>query len=104
MVIHRYVIMKDLYQKPFVYSMMGGLLDQVLEAVPCAFDGFIDPLFESKDRVSKGRELGRKYSRKVLEGTNGLAQVLLEEDASLLKRFLPAMAKDMFCCWRLAVF
>ncbi|GKE95623.1 hypothetical protein Tco_1580478, partial [Tanacetum coccineum] len=81
-----------------------GLFDQVLEADPGAFDGFIGSLFESEDHVSKGRELGRKYSHKVLEGTNGLAPVLLEEDASSLKRFLPAMAKDTFCCWRLAVF
>ncbi|GJU32688.1 hypothetical protein Tco_1176277 [Tanacetum coccineum] len=48
--------MKDLYQKPFLYSMMGDLFDQVLEADPCAFDGFVGPLFESEDHVSKGRE------------------------------------------------
>nr|GEW58990.1 hypothetical protein [Tanacetum cinerariifolium] len=54
-VVLRYVIVKDLYQEPFLYSMMGDLLDQVLETDPGAFDGFIDPLFESKDPVSKGR-------------------------------------------------
>ncbi|GKC18330.1 hypothetical protein Tco_1020480 [Tanacetum coccineum] len=53
-VIQRYVIVKDLYQKPFLYSMMGDLFDQVLEADPGAFDGFVDPLFESEDHVSKG--------------------------------------------------
>ncbi|GKB75783.1 hypothetical protein Tco_0942678 [Tanacetum coccineum] len=35
--------------------MMGDLLDQVLEMDPCAFDGFVDPLFELEDHVSKGR-------------------------------------------------
>ncbi|GJW97480.1 hypothetical protein Tco_0179288 [Tanacetum coccineum] len=44
-----------LYQEPFLYSMMGDLLDQVLETDKDAFDGFVDPLFESEDPVSKGR-------------------------------------------------
>ncbi|GKD53963.1 hypothetical protein Tco_1287350 [Tanacetum coccineum] len=46
------------------------------------------------------RGLGRECSRKVLEEINGLVLVLLEEDASSSKRFLPAMANDSFCCWR----
>ncbi|GJS25175.1 hypothetical protein Tco_0453807 [Tanacetum coccineum] len=39
-------------------------------------------------------ELGRECSRKVLRGVGGLVLVLLEEDASSSKRFLPAMARD----------
>ncbi|GJW58225.1 hypothetical protein Tco_0104956 [Tanacetum coccineum] len=122
-IVDRYVIGKDLYQKPFLYSKMGDLFDQVLEMDPGAFDGFVDPLFESKDHVSKGRgylvkpfcrfslegevkemyprsipcgfvslmsqELGRECSRKVLRGVDDLVLVLLEEDASSSKRFLP---------------
>ncbi|GJW07557.1 hypothetical protein Tco_1569980 [Tanacetum coccineum] len=33
-------------------------------------------------------------------GVGGLALVLLEEDASASKRFLPAIARDSFCCKR----
>ena len=40
----------------------------------------------------KPAEPGRECSRKVLGGVNGSAPALLEEDASLSKRFLPAMA------------
>ncbi|GKE98756.1 hypothetical protein Tco_0022107, partial [Tanacetum coccineum] len=36
-VIQRYVIVKDLYQKPFLYSMMGDQFDQVLETDPGVF-------------------------------------------------------------------
>ncbi|GJU04757.1 hypothetical protein Tco_1121187 [Tanacetum coccineum] len=42
----------------------------------------------------KPEELGRECSRKVLRGVGGLVLVLLEEDASSSKRFLPAMARD----------
>ncbi|GKD06750.1 hypothetical protein Tco_1181724 [Tanacetum coccineum] len=38
----------------------------------------------------------------VLRGVGGLVPVLLEEDASSSKRFLPAMARDSFCCRRRA--
>ncbi|GJU28784.1 hypothetical protein Tco_1172373 [Tanacetum coccineum] len=48
--------------------MMGDLFDQVLEMDPGAFDGFI--------------------------GVGSLVPVLLEEDASSSKRFLPAIARD----------
>ncbi|GKC08192.1 hypothetical protein Tco_0999802 [Tanacetum coccineum] len=41
--------------KPFLYTMMGDLFDQVLEADPDAFDVFVDPLFESEDHVCKGQ-------------------------------------------------
>ncbi|GJU52394.1 hypothetical protein Tco_1226108 [Tanacetum coccineum] len=93
----RYVIVKDLYQKLFLYSMMRDLFDQVLEMDPGAFDGFVDPLFESEDDVPKGREeFGRDFSRKVLRGVDGLVLVSLEEDASSSKRFLSAMARDSF--------
>nr|GEX00588.1 hypothetical protein [Tanacetum cinerariifolium] len=37
-------------------------------------------------------------SFRVLGGVGGLALVLLEEDASASKRFLPAIARDSFCC------
>ncbi|GJW14140.1 hypothetical protein Tco_0018273 [Tanacetum coccineum] len=40
-----------------LYPMMGHLFDQVLETDRGAFNGFIDPLFESKDHVSKGRDI-----------------------------------------------
>ncbi|GJV78658.1 hypothetical protein Tco_1514528 [Tanacetum coccineum] len=44
----------------------------------------------------KPEELGRECSCKVLEGVGSLAPVLLEEDASSSKRFLPAIARDSF--------
>ncbi|GJZ45913.1 hypothetical protein Tco_0593509 [Tanacetum coccineum] len=44
----------------------------------------------------KPEELGRECSRKVLRGVGGSVLVLLEEDASSSKRFLPAMARDSF--------
>ncbi|GKA78730.1 hypothetical protein Tco_0785267 [Tanacetum coccineum] len=66
------------------------LFDQVLETDPGAFDGFIDPLFESEDHVSKGRGC------RVLRGVEDLVPVSLEEDASSSKRFLPAIARDSF--------
>ncbi|GKF83865.1 hypothetical protein Tco_0248763, partial [Tanacetum coccineum] len=48
----------------------------------------------------KSAELGKECSRKVFSGVDGLALALIEDDASSSKRFLPAMAKDSFCCWR----
>nr|GEZ51524.1 hypothetical protein [Tanacetum cinerariifolium] len=48
----------------------------------------------------KSEELGRECSRKVLRGVGGLVLVLLEEDASSSNRFLPSMARDLFCCRR----
>ncbi|GKD29363.1 hypothetical protein Tco_1240141, partial [Tanacetum coccineum] len=39
---------------------------------------------------------------RVLKGVGGLAPVLLEEDASASKRFLPTIARDSFCCRRQA--
>ncbi|GJS14537.1 hypothetical protein Tco_0409009 [Tanacetum coccineum] len=80
--------------------MMGDLFNQVLETDPGAFDGFVDPLFESKDHVSKGR--GRECSRKVLRGVDDLVLVSLEEDASSSKWFLPTIARDSFWCRRQA--
>nr|GEX14959.1 hypothetical protein [Tanacetum cinerariifolium] len=92
-----------------LYSMMRVLSGQVLEMDSGAFDGFVGPLLELKDLISKERvgrmigfwkpaELGRECSRKVLRGVDGLALTLLEEDASSSKRFLPAMDRDLFCC------
>ncbi|GJV40813.1 hypothetical protein Tco_1419253 [Tanacetum coccineum] len=52
----------------------------------------------------KPKELGYECSRKVLRGVGGLVPVLLEEDASSSKRFLPAMARDLFCYRRQAAF
>nr|GEU60425.1 hypothetical protein [Tanacetum cinerariifolium] len=71
--------------------------DKVLEMDLSTFEGFVDPLFESEDHVSKRREeMGRECSRKVLRGVAGLVLVLLEEYASSSKRFLTAMAEDSF--------
>nr|GEV98497.1 hypothetical protein [Tanacetum cinerariifolium] len=53
-------------------------------------------------RVWKPKELGYECSRKVLRGVDGFVSVLLEEDASSSKRFLPTMARDSFCCRRQA--
>ncbi|GJR48440.1 hypothetical protein Tco_1316543 [Tanacetum coccineum] len=64
--------MKDLHQKPFLYSMIGDLFDQVLDTYPGAFDGFIDPLFESEDHVSKGREVKETYPRGIPCGSVSL--------------------------------
>ncbi|GJV17836.1 reverse transcriptase [Tanacetum coccineum] len=58
-VVQRYIVVKDLYQKPFLYSIMGDLFDQVLEMDPGAFDGFVGPLSESEDHISKGRGASR---------------------------------------------
>ncbi|GJZ21331.1 hypothetical protein Tco_0558370 [Tanacetum coccineum] len=44
------------------------------------------------------------YISRVLGGVGGLALVLLEEDASSSKRFLPAIARDSFCYrWQAAL-
>ncbi|GJW07554.1 hypothetical protein Tco_1569977 [Tanacetum coccineum] len=48
--------------------------------------------------LPRGR-LREMFSR-VLGALAGLAPVLLEEDASASKRFLPAIARDLFCCKR----
>ncbi|GKB64322.1 hypothetical protein Tco_0920508 [Tanacetum coccineum] len=45
----------------------------------------------------ENRGLGELFS-KVLGRVSGLAPVLLEVDASSSKRFLPAIARDSFCC------
>ncbi|GKE19671.1 hypothetical protein Tco_1427248 [Tanacetum coccineum] len=42
----------------------------------------------------------KRVSSQGFEGVDGLASVLVEDDASSLKRFLPVMDKDSFCCWR----
>ncbi|GKF99020.1 hypothetical protein Tco_0297803, partial [Tanacetum coccineum] len=42
----------------------------------------------------KSEELGQECLCKVLGGIGSLAPVLLEEDASSSKRFLPAIARD----------
>ncbi|GKF27131.1 hypothetical protein Tco_0083025, partial [Tanacetum coccineum] len=94
--------------KPFLYPVMGNLFDSVLETNPSAFDGFVIPLFESKDQISKGQVGGilsshsaafllrEKWKKRILDvslvapsayvavlgGVGGLAPVLLEEDAS----------------------
>ncbi|GJR04830.1 hypothetical protein Tco_0527814 [Tanacetum coccineum] len=50
------------------------------------------------------REKWKKHSLDVLGGVGGLALVLLEEDASSSKRFLPAIARDSFCYrWQAAL-
>ncbi|GKE96305.1 hypothetical protein Tco_1581160, partial [Tanacetum coccineum] len=46
----------------------------------------------------KTNGLGWECSRRVLGGVSGFALVLLKEDASASKRFLPAIARDSFCC------
>ncbi|GJY49629.1 hypothetical protein Tco_0439585 [Tanacetum coccineum] len=107
-----------------IFEIEETFLDGVLEADPGAFDRFFSLLLELKDHVPKGRgfslfnpfklawfrgrskivELGRDCSRKVFGGIDGLAPVSLDEDVSSSKRFLPAMAKDPFGCWRQAAF
>nr|GEZ24130.1 hypothetical protein [Tanacetum cinerariifolium] len=57
---------------------------------------------EGMVRKEGPEELGRECSRNVLRMVDGLAQMSLEEDASSSKRFVLAMAKDSFCCWRQA--
>ncbi|GJX45685.1 hypothetical protein Tco_0262361 [Tanacetum coccineum] len=44
----------------------------------------------------KLEDVGRECSCKVLGGVSGLGPVLLDEDASSLKRFLSAIARDSF--------
>ncbi|GKB57767.1 hypothetical protein Tco_0913953 [Tanacetum coccineum] len=52
----------------------------------------------------KPEELRQECSCKVLGDVGGLAPMLLEEDASSSKRFLPAIARDCFDVnvWRLS--
>nr|GEZ25424.1 hypothetical protein [Tanacetum cinerariifolium] len=50
----------------------------------------------------KPKGLGWECSCRVLVGVGSLAPVLLEEDASTSKRFLPAIVRDSFCCRRQA--
>ncbi|GKB52602.1 hypothetical protein Tco_0903355 [Tanacetum coccineum] len=112
-----YIVVKDLYQKPFLYSMMGDLFDQVLETDPGAFDRFVGPLSESEDHISKGGGVSRWNEGEVKEAqprcipygsvslmsrVGCLVLVLLEEDASSSKRFLPAIGIDLFCFRRQA--
>ncbi|GKA15050.1 hypothetical protein Tco_0694797 [Tanacetum coccineum] len=47
------VIVNDLYENPFLYSMVRDLFDQFLEMDPKAFDGLVSPLFELEDHVLK---------------------------------------------------
>nr|GEV33341.1 hypothetical protein [Tanacetum cinerariifolium] len=54
------------------------------------------------DGFWKLAEIGRDCSLKVLRGVDGLAPTLVEDDALSSKKFLSAMAKDSFCCWRQA--
>ncbi|GKE51704.1 hypothetical protein Tco_1486860 [Tanacetum coccineum] len=67
--------------------MMGYLPNKILEANPGAFDRFVSPLLESKDQVLKERgfwkpaELERECSAS-LDGVDGLASALVEDDAS----------------------
>ncbi|GKD09682.1 hypothetical protein Tco_1189367 [Tanacetum coccineum] len=115
-VLMRYVIMKDLDHKPFLYSMVGDLTNQILKADPGAFDRFVSSLLKSKDHVSISRELkmfpvhlagkmigfwkpaelGWECSCKVLRGVDDLIPPLVDDDASSSKRFLPAIVKDSF--------
>nr|GEV39394.1 hypothetical protein [Tanacetum cinerariifolium] len=58
----RYVTVEDLYQEPFLYSVIGDLLDQVLETDPGALDGFVDTLFESEDPAPSGSPKPSRFS------------------------------------------
>ncbi|GJR62551.1 hypothetical protein Tco_1504713 [Tanacetum coccineum] len=49
------------------YSMMRDLSDQFLETDPGAFDGFVGPLLESKDLISKER--GVACWKEVIKGS-----------------------------------
>ncbi|GJW21221.1 hypothetical protein Tco_0031843 [Tanacetum coccineum] len=51
-VVRGYVIVKELYKKPFLYPVIGDLFDQVLEMDPGVFYGFVGPLSESEDHIS----------------------------------------------------
>ncbi|GJZ48072.1 ribonuclease H-like domain-containing protein [Tanacetum coccineum] len=65
--------------KPFLYSMMGDLFDQVLETDPSAFDRFVDPLFELEDHVSLGRAPIYSLSRSSAEAEyRGVANAVAE--------------------------
>ncbi|GJX52995.1 hypothetical protein Tco_0281364 [Tanacetum coccineum] len=79
--------------KPFLYPMMGDLFDQVLETDPGALMDSSVPCLNRKIKSLRDE---------VLVGVGGLVPLLLEEDASSSKRFLPAMARDSFCCRRQA--
>nr|GEU71728.1 hypothetical protein [Tanacetum cinerariifolium] len=96
----RYVIVKDLNQKPFMYPMVSHSaafpvrekwknlnLDVSLVALS-AFGKVIE--------FWKPEEFGRECSCRVLGGVGSLASVLLDEDASSSKRFLPAITRDSF--------
>ncbi|GJS04619.1 hypothetical protein Tco_0321127 [Tanacetum coccineum] len=86
-VILRYVVVKDLYQKPFLGLNFLGT------SHAAAF-----PLREKWKKRILDVSLVAPSACMVLGGVGGLAPVLLEEDASASKRFLPAIARDSFYC------
>ncbi|GKA59016.1 hypothetical protein Tco_0758329 [Tanacetum coccineum] len=93
------MIIKKLDLEPKVYAMMRDFLEvcQLLNA--CVGKVIVFCSVCSVGKVIgfwKPKELGRECSCKVLGGVGGLAPVLLEEDASSSKRFLPAIARDSF--------
>ncbi|GJX87926.1 hypothetical protein Tco_0339940 [Tanacetum coccineum] len=77
----------------------SGDLDNSTSNVLIPLDSWTSGLLVYKLPLSG---LGRECSRKVLEEINGFVPLLLEEDASSSKGFLPAVANDSSCCWRQA--
>ncbi|GJQ96266.1 hypothetical protein Tco_0007405 [Tanacetum coccineum] len=85
----RYVVVKDLNQKPFLIKSLRTEMSCKLMILPVCSVGKVIGFW-------KLEELGRERSCKVLGGVGSLAPVLLEEDASSSKRFLSAIARDSF--------
>ncbi|GJU17145.1 hypothetical protein Tco_1145111 [Tanacetum coccineum] len=57
---------------------------------------------EMEEMFMSGDISSHRSSWVILGGVSDLAPVLLEKDASTTKRFLPAIARDSFCCRRQA--
>ncbi|GJV84026.1 hypothetical protein Tco_1523924 [Tanacetum coccineum] len=95
----RYVVVKDLNQKPFLIKSLRAELrptgkkkwknlnldmSRELTILPVCSVGMVI-------RFWKPEDVGRECSCKVLEGVGGLGLVLLDEYASSSKRFLPIL-------------
>ncbi|GKA24689.1 hypothetical protein Tco_0710722 [Tanacetum coccineum] len=90
--------------RAFLLSLSSSLLNPWNVHVPCisrmSCESTILPICSVGRMIGfwKPEELGHECSCKVLRGVDGLVPMLLEEDASSSKRFLPAMARDSFRC------
>ncbi|GJU34864.1 hypothetical protein Tco_1183218 [Tanacetum coccineum] len=77
------------YSSILIYPSSSMLLESMI--LPVCSGGMVI-------RFSKPEDVGRECSCKVLGGIGGLGSVLLDEDTSSSKRFLPPIARESFGC------